>query len=121
MKRVVYYVLLLLLLCGGKVFAESGDIECTSGNYEGWHVWYERQSMGPNEPARFHFENETGITAFNVYVIVNFFDYFDKHLHRLQYRTSGPIHKYAIFAGYIPEKASKITCEVYWSTSDIQR
>lgn len=113
MKRLLF-VLLLGSLFVGSAWAEKGSIECVKGNCDGWSVWYERNSLF-DKIAVYHFENNTGTTAFKILVNVNFYDNFGVYLGRITYKLDGPIHQQFPFKGSFPEKSYKVTCDIYWS------
>lgn len=113
MKRWILCFFFSLVIIGTASADFKKKIECTHGNYEGWEVWYEKE--GFEGTAIFHFENKTGVTAFNVRVFVTFFDSTGKYLWRIKAESEGPIHSYIEFRRIFPNRARKLTCEIYWT------
>jgi hypothetical protein len=111
MRKIILVIALLIL--PNIVYAEKGDIPCVNGTCEGWHAWYEKNAF--KNDVIFHFDNNTGVTAFNITVIVNMYDYFDNYLGRIEKKVAGPIHKFINLGGTVHKDTSKMTCDIYWS------
>ncbi len=92
------------------------DVRCVSAGCEGWSAWYEYKSAS-DKTLYFHFDNHTGIAAFKVITIINYYDQFGGFVGRAEKRTAGPINRFVIYQAAIPDGARDITAEIYWSDS----
>jgi hypothetical protein len=110
----------IVMLFSTKVFADTGDIKCVNGNCDGWTGHYETitgsSGMGKySGAADYIFKNNTGKPAFNIKIMLNFYDYFGTFIMRLQRKEEGPINVQIPMRGPWPTGASKVTFDIYYS------
>jgi hypothetical protein len=112
---------LVMLAAASPAWAESFDVECVQGYCDGWHIWYEMDSSTfrtfNDYKATFHFDNQTGIPAFNVKYIVNCYDDRGAFLGRMEGKSDGPVNKFITFNAIVPKGSVRMTAELYWTES----
>lgn len=123
MKRILIAAL-ILFSTSLPALAESDDIECASDNCAGWTAEYETLAGSSGDGVRYsgvaeyRFYNTTEKPAFNIKIVIDFFDYMGEPIDRYQFKEEGPIHKYIIKRGYWPKRASRLTFNIY-ATDDL--
>jgi hypothetical protein len=94
------------------------QIPCENGYCEGWEGSYEilaGNSVQGGSLGGFFFKNKSGKVAFDIRIMVNFFDYFGGYIGRIELNENGPIYSHLSTKGIIPKETGKISFNIYWS------